>query len=121
MTQKIPALRGMKGAISFRGLCGPVVVTRRRKDDQFDYFSAEVNYGKNFGLPESFGGCSGSGLWRLVLSEENGVNKLDEVSLGGIAYYESAPDGGHRFVEFHGRCSIYDKVMKCLADHSVAS
>jgi len=37
MTQEITPLRGMEGAISFKGLCGPVVVNRHRHDSQFDY------------------------------------------------------------------------------------
>ena len=106
----------MGAAVAFKGLCGPVVVTRIRNNDQFDYFSAEVNFGKSHNLPSSYGGCSGSGLWRLVLGEKGGAWTVDAIHLGGIAYYESAPVDDRRFIECHGFKGIYDHVVRALAE-----
>jgi len=116
MTENTTPLAGMSTAIAFKGLCGPVVVTRVRHDEKFDYFSVEVNFGKGRGLPESYGGCSGSGLWRLVLGEKNGALTVEEIHLGGIAYYESAPHGDRKYIECHGCKSIYENVVAAMAD-----
>ncbi len=116
MTENAAPLAGMSTAKAFKGLCGPVVVTRARHDEKFDYFSVEVNFGKARGLPESYGGCSGSGLWRLALGEKNGILTVEEIYLGGIAYYESAPHCDSKFIECHGCKSIYENVVATLAD-----
>ena len=116
MTENTAPQSGMSGAIAFKGLCGPVVVSRTRNDGNFDYFSAEVNFGKGRGLPESYGGCSGSGLWRLVLGKKNGAITVEEIYLGGIAYYQSAPNGDRKFIECHGYKSIYENALNELAN-----
>lgn len=119
MTENTKPLPGMNTAIAFKGLCGPVVVSRVRQDGKFDYLSAEVNFGKDRGLPESYGGCSGSGLWRLVLGEKDGAFFVEDICLGGIAYYESAPHGDRCFIECHGIRSIYENALDALANMAV--
>jgi len=114
MTEKMTPRDGMK-RFSFKGICGPLLVTSARKDTTFDYFAAEVNCGKPFDLPESLGGCSGCGLWQLVLDEHAGKWTLNEALLGGIAFYQSALIDGRRNIEFHGISSIYRNVEEALA------
>ncbi len=116
MTKNATPQAGMSEAIAFKGLCGPVVVSRIRHDGKFDYFSAEVNFGKGHGLPESYGGCSGSGLWWLAFGEQDGAITVEEIYLGGIAYYESAPLGDRRYIECHGYKSIYENALDELAN-----
>jgi len=116
MTENATPHTGMKLLKIFKGLCGPVIVNRVRHDGSFDYFSAEVNCGKAHGLPESYGGCSGGGLWRLVLGEKNGVITVEEIHLGGIAFYESAQQDSRRLIECHGYKSIYETVVDRLAN-----
>jgi hypothetical protein len=79
MTQTAKPLAGMSSAIAFKGLCGPIVVSKARQEEPFDYFSAEVNFGKSRGLPESYGGCSGSGMWRLVVGENSSGHFVEDV------------------------------------------
>jgi hypothetical protein len=115
MTQEMPPLPGMARNFAFKGLCGPVVVPGMRNDEQFDYCTVEVNCGQPYDLPESFGGCSGCGLWRLVLREDAGSWRLDDLLLGGIAFYESAVHEGRRNIECHGCKSIYSNAEESLA------
>lgn len=115
MTEELPPRRGMTKHYSFKGLCGPVIVPGARSDENFDYFTVEVNCGKPYDLPESFGGCSGCGLWRLVLRENAGGWTLDDILLGGIAFYQSALLEGRRNIECHACKSIYSNVEELLA------
>jgi hypothetical protein len=116
MTQELTPLQGMFKRFGFRGLCGPVTVPRSRRERRFDYFTTELNCGCPHGLPESFGGYSGSGVWHLLLSEHDGHWGVREVTLGGIAYYESAIKNGKRFIECHGPRSIYELAEEALAE-----
>jgi hypothetical protein len=119
MTQEGQPLTGLSRAIAFKGLCGPVIATRTRQEGSFDYFSAEVNFGKSRGLPESYGGCSGCGMWRLVIGENSGGFFVEDTCLGGIAYYESAPHGDRLNVECHGINSIYENALNALSNIAI--
>jgi hypothetical protein len=91
-----------------------------------DYLELFINHeGKPSGyLPSSYGGISGSGLWRVDVrrSGSGGVVIADDgVSLEGLAFWEEPREGLHGFLRCHGRESIYGRMMDEMAAASSAS
>jgi hypothetical protein len=59
------------------------------------------------GCPQDFGGCSGGGLWKVLISCECSTDQIDWVrSLQGVAFYQLKGPVGHRIVRCHGPSSI---------------
>jgi hypothetical protein len=103
----------------FHGLCMPVVLTKERDQGDFDYLSVQVENNDTYEGPESFGGCSGGGLWRVLIYEgDNGALETGELLLSGVAFYQSWWEGGRNTIECHGRKSIYGKVIETLVSLS---
>ncbi len=114
-TSNLPEERGIKYGKGFRGLCGPVVLTRERQKGRFDYFSVQVANNDSYEGPDNFGGCSGGGLWQLIMREkEDGSLVIDESILVGVAFYQSGWENNLNNIECHGRKSIYKAVIKTL-------
>lgn len=99
----------------FHGLCIPVALINERHQGDFDYLSVQVGKNELYEGPESFGGCSGGGLWHVILNElDNGALKVSESLLSGVAFYQSGWEGDRNTIECHGRKSIYGKVVETL-------
>ena len=97
---------------SFQGIAAP---TGQRQDPEFDYRSVQVEYNATYEGPESFGGCSGGGLWHLLVAERmDGSLEIFDSILSGVAFYQSAKDGIRKTIECHGPKSIYGKVANVL-------
>jgi hypothetical protein len=84
--------------------------------DGHDYLELFINRdGKPSGyLPSSYGGISGSGLWRVDVrrSGRGGVFVPDDgIALEGLAFWEEPREGLHGFLRCHGRASIYGRMM----------
>jgi hypothetical protein len=63
--------------------------------------------------PKSFGGVSGSGLWRFSLakSSESEIKPLD-FQFAGVAFYQLPDtDDGIATVRFHGPRSVYERLL----------
>lgn len=100
---------------SFQGICINAVPSGERQDGDFDYRSVQVEYNATYEGPESFGGCSGGGLWHLLFVEKpDGSIEIFTSILSGVAFYESGKIGIRNTVECHGPKSIYGKVADVL-------
>ena len=74
-----------------------------------DFYDFPVNHPTSKELPEKFGGCSGGGLWHVLLTEkEGGELAVDQILLQGLAYYQKPPQNGWSALKCHGPKSIYD-------------
>jgi hypothetical protein len=100
---------------SFQGICINAAPSGRRQDREFDYRSLQVEYNATYEGPESFGGCSGGGLWHLLVGEKpDGSLEILTSILSGVAFYQSAKDGIRKTIECHGPRSIYGRVADLL-------
>lgn len=100
---------------SFQGICINAVPKGHREGQEFDYISVQVEYNESYEGPESFGGCSGGGLWHLLVAEKpDGSLQIFTSILAGVAFYQSAKDGLRKTIECHGRRSIYGKVIETI-------
>ena len=96
---------------SFSGICINTVPCGKREDQEFDYRSVQVEHHPGYEGPKSFGGCSGGGLWQLLVHEkQDGSLEIFDSVLAGVAFYESTEDGLRHTIECHGPRSIYEKI-----------
>jgi hypothetical protein len=79
---------------------------RRSKRGEFDYLEYSVD--TNFpGVPRTFGGVSGGGLWEIFIYYCEKTQKIETIErLIGLAYVETPLVDGHRDIRFHGYDSI---------------
>jgi hypothetical protein len=114
-TSGVPKLKGHEHTIGVHGLCSPVALTNERQQGGFDYFSIQVAKNESYEGPDSFKGCSGGGLWHLIVTEQrDGSLAICQSLLVGVAFYESGWEGDCNTIECHGRKSIYGKVIEIL-------
>lgn len=76
----------------------------------FDYFDLGANLSLS-GVPSSFGGVSGGGLWEIKLSMSESTNEIrwdEKRHLRGVAYWQSEGSTNHRVIRCHGPKSIYE-------------
>jgi hypothetical protein len=89
------------------------VVTSAQSRDGFDYVNLSYFHEDRPDLPRSYGGISGSGLWRLPISRaENGtITWNGEAHLEGVAFYQKAASAVEGVIRCHGRTSVYDRAL----------
>ena len=59
------------------------------------------------GSPQDFGGCSGGGLWKVLIGCECSTHRIGWVrSLQGVAFYQLDGPIGHKIIRCHGPGSI---------------
>ncbi|OGC76422.1 MAG: hypothetical protein A2Z27_02205 [candidate division Zixibacteria bacterium RBG_16_50_21] len=84
----------------------------------FDLVDLGVNYNTS-GLPDTFGGVSGGGLWHVLLQEkEDGSLGFHAPILSGVAFCEMLEKGVVNSVRSHGRRSIYERAYEALKNYS---
>lgn len=98
----------------FRGVCVIFNVAPVREEGEFDYMSIKLNYWPDVTYPLSYQGCSGGGIWEILLEEDQGQIAIIDILLSGVAFFENALDRIGMEIECHGIKSIYDKVVKAL-------
>ncbi len=87
--------------------------------DDYDYYEMETEYKPDTMTPNTFGGMSGGGLWKLRIAENKGSYELTEQpKLIGINYHESDRIENIRTVRGHGPKTIYS-VVKDYVDKFV--
>ena len=85
----------------------------------FDYYNSKVTYGYGEGIPLTFRGLSGAGLWQVKLSsKKDGSLHATNRYLSGVVYYESERIGDYRYIKSHGRSSIYNYVVPQLIERA---
>lgn len=105
--QRFQENKTLMASVHSQAFCGGIQQTHERQS--YDYFDtgAELHLP---GVPNSFGGVSGGGLWQADLS----INKEGTVSwdgkrhLRGVAFWESPIADQRRAIRCHGPRSLYD-------------
>jgi hypothetical protein len=79
----------------------------------YDYVDLRSRRSLEPKTPTSFGGMSGSGLWRFSIAKVSGsVLKPFDFQLAGVAFYQLPDTGdGIATVRFHGPRSIYERLL----------
>ena len=69
------------------------------------------------GVPSSFGGVSGGGLWEVGLSMEKSraISWDGRRRFRGVVFWQSAISDGRRVIRCHGPQSIFEKVWELRA------
>jgi hypothetical protein len=79
---------------------------------QFDYIDLAVDTGAP-GSPESFGGVSGGGVWKVQVYESAAAGRIDSIpTLEGVAFHQSAIKEGKRIIRCHGPASLQDAMRR---------
>jgi len=93
------------------GFLSTIEVTHQNKG--YDYLDLSVNTTLP-GVPSTFVGVSGGGLWKAVLvKKKSGLLTWDEKPyLRGVAFWESPIIEGKRVIRCHGPRSIYENAWK---------
>jgi hypothetical protein len=88
------------------------------EQDGYDYFTDDVKYNSDSKLPQSFGGASGGGIWRIPFfrDEASKLIKCGNPFLLGLAFYQTLPSGGSCKIVYHGWKSIYIKAKELLVE-----
>jgi hypothetical protein len=86
-------------------------IERSFDKDEFDYEDCLAVYTDTNDLPNSFGGTSGGGLWKIELFTGNQIGRI---VLSGVAFYQSEQLENERFLRCHGPKTIYQKVPQIL-------
>ena len=97
----------VEGDAQTRTFLGPVCHMHSRGG--FDYFEPSAKLGLA-GVPASFGGVSGGGLWEIGLSmKDSGTVYFDgRRYFRGVAFWQTAPSDGRRAIRCHGPRSIFE-------------
>jgi hypothetical protein len=80
-------------------------VGNRETRGEFDYIDLEMDVSFP-GVPGTFGGVSGGGLWKVIAFELSGGIIEWQWNLAGVAFYQLDLDNSSRVVRCHGEKSI---------------
>ena len=108
-----------KGFCNFAGAGGPEADFTI---GNYDYVEFPVIPVHGPGVPTSFGGVSGGGLWQIPLLRDAAgrVDRKGTPLLSGVVFYQFE-QGGHRHVKCHFRRSVYKEAYDRLATVRSAS
>jgi hypothetical protein len=98
-----------------RGLVSVGSIEDRMRFADHDLFRFRPIPDENFPTPNSYGGTSGGGLWRIYRESADGsqhANRLLANRLVGVAFYET--EGGQ--IICHGQASIYVKLLAAIRE-----
>ncbi len=106
---------GFGKVIEFQDFCGVGGIDRRYEKDDFDYLEMDIEFSEETGMPHSFGGMSGGGLWQVTVSRSSeGVLAPSRFFLSGLIFYQGVNADGVRFLRCHGRQSIHDHAVGAI-------
>lgn len=83
----------------------------------FDYVDLGFYHQGRSDLPRSYGGLSGSGLWRAPITRpvSGAVSWTGEARLEGVAFYQKFTGEKEGVIRCHGRTSVYEQALRCVA------
>jgi hypothetical protein len=82
------------------------IISQSHEKDGWDYLDLEMDLSLP-NIPQSFGGVSGGGLWKVLVYRRPGSSKTSWMAtLEGVAFHQSDPENDHRIVRCHGMNSI---------------
>ena len=86
----------------------------------YDYYTFPLTAPPSEDIPANFGGCSGGGLWQVLLAKkEGGELAVDQTLLQGLVYFQKPPHEGSSGLRCHGPRSIYDVAYSAIAQHTL--
>ena len=85
------------------------------ENDSFDYLQVKSERVAGTDAPESYGGLSGGGLWRIPVYLNQHHKILAESIFAGIIYWQSSEDNRVRYLRAHGPKTIYKTLPQLLA------
>lgn len=92
---------------------------RKIQRSKFDYWEMPVEADAN-GAPNSYGGVSGGGVWKVILgkapSADLSASKITGIFLSGVAFYQSAVKNNRRFLRAHGSDVVYKILPKLITN-----
>jgi len=93
-------------------------LSKQFQKDGFDYLETTEGEGVA-GLPKSYGGVSGAGLWRVILSKRPSAPITDAIikdfALAGVAFYEFAGPGMPMTLRYHGPETVYSVLNRLVS------
>jgi len=100
------------GILYFPANVGWGSVRKSYTSDGYDYCEMGLDPpNEKKGIPNSFGGASGGGLWKVPLSgDPNGRIEAGKPILAGVIYFQTQ----ERTILCHGPMSIYERVYEAL-------
>jgi hypothetical protein len=99
-------------------ISGDFVDPRSYSRGEHDYYDFEIDTGRA-GMPQSFGGFSGGGLWRVLVYQSAETGKVDWAQrLKGVIFWQSPLLEGRRMMRCHGPQSIVSLVQKATSSSS---
>jgi hypothetical protein len=106
-----PETRTIEGHVHGTAFFSSVQQVHQR--DGYDYFDLGANL-QLPGVPSSFGGVSGGGLWEIKLSMTSSkeVSWDEKRYFRGVAFWQSEVSDGHRMIRCHGPKSIFEKTWE---------
>ena len=96
---------------------------KRRTEKGYDFIDVDVDRTEPTGLPYSFGGVSGGGLWTFAVyrreGDAPGNEKTSDLILSGTEFYQISPLSEKAMLRCHGAKSVYEialpEIRKWLA------
>jgi len=109
--QRFPDVKTIEAIARAQAFFSTVQQTHQRGG--YDYFDLGAEL-KLPGVPSSFGGVSGGGLWEVGLSmAKSGTISWDEKRhFRGVAFWQSGPFDGRRVIRCHGPRSIFESAWE---------
>ena len=102
---------------TFTALFGVGLVVRAHESNGFDLLDFEVTYGPGSASPESYGGMSGGGLWRVYCTkDEDGQPSVAEKKIFGVAFHQSEISNQRRIITCHGPRSVYGPLIDAIRE-----
>ncbi len=101
----------------FKGFAGFTGIENRREHANYDLCDVGVDYSLDDGLPKSFGGYSGGGLWHIVLTKDEITGKLDHRSpmFAGVIFYQEQISDTRKILRCHLTNSVYRHAIDAIA------
>lgn len=93
------------------GLCGAVKYNRYLTKDKYSYIEIEVDYLNNVS-PESFGGMSGGGIWKIPLKFRENEFIICDYILTGVIFYQSEVMKNRRRIRGHSIKDVFNFLDK---------
>jgi hypothetical protein len=108
-----PEVRTIDASVHGRALFSGIHHTHEREG--YDYLDTTAKLALA-GVPSTFGGVSGGGLWEIGLSMKKHVISWDgSRRFCGVAFWQSAVDDGRRVIRCHGPRSIFEAAWNSWA------
>ena len=93
-------------------------ITDRYEKNSYDYIELDITYKESKELPESFGGTSGAGVWKVFLKiqpDDTFENMtFDPPVLSGLVFYQTDKESNRRRLRCNGGKTIYNQLYEVL-------